>query len=497
MAILNRGMAGAPQGLQMAYMRDPRLRLAQQLQAGATDTSPVGHWSQGLARLAQALAGNRMEDRADSEYRGQAEAYQNDMRGFMAPVMEQGTAGPGPRQGPGGATMRPATFAELSERAGKFSSPYAMEAAQPMLQAAMQAQQAAANRITYKPGEQNGLKGQIGSDGKFIPDPLPRPSNQPRFAFETIGGRRVAIDQSDPTKRMDLGPAGMPEAPKEPGGPFSGNAMDAQALNFVLRPGVDTSSPTYAAAFAHLYGPRSVSQPDGTTVVMQPPVPEGVARPGTQRPQAAPNALSQFSIGGNPPAPPQAAAPQAPPIAAQPPVNGTTTPLPGGGSVTRVGDPRMSPNDRKLIEQATTDAAVLVGSLNEYVNAFERAGPGENIKSIMGVNTPVNTAFSNAALMAKGEALFNLGVLNGPDLEIIRRTLPDPSTLRGQAAGVAGAKAAAQQISKMIQDRITSHYRQKGLEPPNMAEYAAGLRAPTPPLGGGAVADNNDPLGLR
>jgi hypothetical protein len=142
MAILNRGMAGAPQGLQMAYMRDPRLRLAQQLQMSGSDTSPVGHWTQGLARLAQALAGNRMEDRADSEYRGQAEAYQNDMRGLMAPVMEQGTAGPGPRQGPGGATMRPATFAELSERAGKFSSPYAMEAAQPMLQQAMQAQAA-------------------------------------------------------------------------------------------------------------------------------------------------------------------------------------------------------------------------------------------------------------------------------------------------------------------------------------------------------------------
>jgi hypothetical protein len=137
MAILNRGMAGAPQGLQMAYMRDPRLRLAQQLQMSGADTSPVGHWSQGLARLAQALAGNRLEDKADSEYRGQAEAYQNDMRGFMAPVMEQGAAGPGPRQGPGGATMRPANYAELSERAGRFQSPYAMEAARPLMQAAM------------------------------------------------------------------------------------------------------------------------------------------------------------------------------------------------------------------------------------------------------------------------------------------------------------------------------------------------------------------------
>jgi len=151
-------------------VRDPRLRLAQQLQMSGSDTSPVGHWTQGLARLAQALAGNRMEDRADTEYRGQAEAYQNDMRGFMAPIMEQGTAGPGPRQGPGGATMRPATFAELSERAGRFSSPYAMEAARPLMQQAMQQEAAAAARGTYSPvkddagnviGQRNSASGKI------------------------------------------------------------------------------------------------------------------------------------------------------------------------------------------------------------------------------------------------------------------------------------------------------------------------------------------------
>jgi hypothetical protein len=159
MAILNRGMAGAPQALQMAYMRDPRMRLAQQLQAGATDTSPVGHWSQGLARLAQALAGNRLEDKADSEYRGQAEAYQNDMRGFMAPVMEQN-----------GGAMRPANYGELSERAARFASPYSVEAARPLMQAAMQREAEAAARGTYSPvtdnsgnviGQRNSATGKI------------------------------------------------------------------------------------------------------------------------------------------------------------------------------------------------------------------------------------------------------------------------------------------------------------------------------------------------
>jgi hypothetical protein len=229
MAILNRGMAGAPQGLQMAYMRDPRLRLAQQLQMSGSDTSPVGHWSQGLARLAQALAGNRMEDRADSEYRGQAEAYQNDMRGFMAPVMEQGTAGPGPRQGPGGATMRPATFAELSERAGKFSSPYAMEAAQPMMQAAMQQEAALAARGQWKPTTQNGLPGQVNSaTGEFKADPIPRPAtpqqrfmNVPGVGLVDVSGERptvaVAQQREQPGQSRPMTPEerrsfGVPES---------------------------------------------------------------------------------------------------------------------------------------------------------------------------------------------------------------------------------------------------------------------------------------------
>jgi hypothetical protein len=144
--------------------------------------------------------------------------------------------------------------------------------------------------------------------------------------------------------------------------------------------------------------------------------------------------------------------------------------------VQQVGAPRISGPDRQKLETATTDAAVLLNALNGYAEAFGNADLGERGKSIMGINTPVNTAYSNAALMAKGEALYQLGVLNGPDLDIIRRTLPDPSTFKGQAAGVEGAKAAVGQITKLIQDRITSHYQQKGLEPPNMGEYAAGLR---------------------
>jgi hypothetical protein len=202
MAILNRGMAGAPQALQMAYMRDPRMRLAQQLQAGATDASPVGHWSQGLARLAQALAGNRLEGKADAEYRGQAEAYQNDMRGFMAPVMEPGTAGPGPRQGPGGATMRPANAGELAQRAAAFQSPYSMEAARPTLQAAMEREAAEQAKLRDPMYGRTNVRGvglvdmRNGSPNVLIPEQRQAPQrfmNVPGVGLVDVSGERPTV----------------------------------------------------------------------------------------------------------------------------------------------------------------------------------------------------------------------------------------------------------------------------------------------------------------
>lgn len=141
MAILNQGgmgfpaMAGAPQALQMAYMRDPRLRLAQMLQLQGSDASPVQHWTQGAARLAQALAGNYVQDKADREYQKQADDYATERQSLYAPVMEQGAGGAGPRPD---ATMRPAMPAELLQRAQGLRSPYLQDDVRQIQAMAMQ-----------------------------------------------------------------------------------------------------------------------------------------------------------------------------------------------------------------------------------------------------------------------------------------------------------------------------------------------------------------------
>lgn len=247
------------------------------------------------------------------------------------------------------------------------------------------------------------------------------------------------------------------------GGPFTGAGMDPQMANILLKG--DPMSADYELAFLDRYGPRQVTQPDGTTVVMQPPVPMGIPRPGTPRQAGAPAQAM--------PSPP-VQQPSAGPAPAGPPVS--TTPLPGGGSVSRVGEPRISPAEKAKMDKAIAEAATLSNSLDDYVNAFSEAGASERAMSVAGVNTPSNTAYSNAALLAKGEVLFELGVLNGPDLTIIQKTLADPSTLKGQVAGPEAAKAAATTVRRLIQDRLNASRRQQNLPPLDIAQYGKSLR---------------------
>ena len=80
-------------------------------------------------------------------------------------------------------------------------------------------------------------------------------------------------------------------------GQFGGTSMDAQSLNILLAPGADPSSPTYAAAFNQAYGPRTVTQADGTVVTIQPQPPAGIRAPvvSSQSPAVQPQVAAPTS----------------------------------------------------------------------------------------------------------------------------------------------------------------------------------------------------------
>lgn len=162
---------------------------------------------------------------------------------------------------------------------------------------------------------------------------------------------------------------------------------------------------------------------------------------------------------------------------------------------------RSQPSRTELekLHTARTEAATIAAALNDFQREFQNTGTWGAMKSVAGATTPVNTAYNAAALMAKGEALFNLGVLNGPDLDIIRRTLPDPSTMKGATTSNQDMSAAVGKVIDLLQTRLASREKQLGLPVTDVRGVANELRATMPggptqqPTGGpiapGAIED--------
>jgi hypothetical protein len=159
--------------------------------------------------------------------------------------------------------------------------------------------------------------------------------------------------------------------------------------------------------------------------------------------------------------------------------DGGLEPIPGGPA-DPARKPDVTPEEMKKLRTARTEAATIVTALEDFKSSFKKAGTLESVKSVAGMTTPVNTAYNTAALLAKGEELFNLGVLNGPDLDIIRRTLPDPSTMRGASTSVENMEAAVDKVIDLIQTRVAAREGQLGLPVTNVRELANTLKANAP-----------------
>jgi hypothetical protein len=176
---------------------------------------------------------------------------------------------------------------------------------------------------------------------------------------------------------------------------------------------------------------------------------------------------------------------------------GVATPA-AGGDVTPV-DPsrtRTDPavqataGDRSRLRSMEVEAQGILDALQAFRQERNRAGILDRGITAAGIPTPLATAWTNAALLAKGEALFNLGVLNGPDLQIIQRALSDPSTVRGFFTSDAVAERQIAQIENLIRQRLDSARRQ--FNAPLPAQPSPGQPRPA-----GIQADPPDPAPRR
>lgn len=249
---------------------------------------------------------------------------------------------------------------------------------------------------------------------------------------------------------------GMPAAaPDNPDNPL-GNSFDANAINFLTNG--NPSDPMYAAVYNQMAQPKmTFDQATGRMVTITPDM-SAYRRPTTQSTETQQPQLPPPSMRGVPAA--SAPTAQAP--------NGQT----GGLKVDQVEVP-------KDIKDARSEAATLVSALKKFKQSAKSASTTEKVKSIAGLGTELNSSYNSAALLAKGDVLFKLGVLNGPDLDIIRRTITDPSTFSSALVSDKDVAAQTDLIINLINTRLNEFEKNNNLSPTK--------------LDGG----DDDPLGIR
>jgi hypothetical protein len=220
-----------------------------------------------------------------------------------------------------------------------------------------------------------------------------------------------------------------------------------------LDPNQDPNSPTFAAAFNHLYGPKQIAQPDGTVITVTPSPPLGVRQPGRpMAPPAAPPASIDAITGGATAAPEAAqAAPAAPPG-----MTATTTQVPGA-EITRVAPP--SPQAREAARRLDVEAGRVTDAVANFRQALIDNGGGSSIA--VAFNNPrdpkarrVIQAYNNLMTALRSEAFLNTGVLQPGEVRMIDNMLLNPQSTRGVFANMDTYNAGLGEIERFVQQGL-------------------------------------------
>lgn len=146
-----------------------------------------------------------------------------------------------------------------------------------------------------------------------------------------------------------------------------------------------------------------------------------------------------------------------------------------------VADPRGIPSESQhtaFSKLAGATGSVMSG-LDAVTEAYNKADSIDKIKSLV-MDTPMKQILTSARVQAK--ELFNLGVLNGKDFELLSQTIPDPTGFSGlvMPKNMAARMAAAKQIFARA---LTNAAKANGYAPDDAAPPSAGTvnPGPTPP----------------
>ena len=434
---MNKALGGDP--IQRDYAQDPRRLMAQQLMQQGSSTAPVQSPLEGLTRALSGVAGGYFGGQAQRDMQEREQALSSD----ISTAMEAAT----PRVVP----ATPATYSQSGIGDFEPSTPETttkggfagiVDALRPM------------DNPDLDPFRQRALMGAMQQQQTLEAAELARTQ-----AIDALKEQRTYDEVVTERKnRAAIELKGSPEP--ESNMPFSGTGMEAQDRNILLRG--DPSSAAYASAYANQSNPRISVGLDGRQTIVTPNM------SWAREPTYNSNNIPTNTLNGNPLNRPTTE-------------DATQSTLgPNAPTITTSQPKRLLPAVKAKIDKAVNGAATLVNSLLNYQKTFKAADFTERGKSALGLSTPSNNAWTSAALMAKGEELYNLGVLSGPDLEIIQKAFPDPSTRKGALASDADIDSSVNTVIKLIQDKITGMQRINNVPIINIRNFAKELKGLVP-----------------
>ena len=501
-------------GVRRSNPFDARRRYAQQMVQAGSDTSPVQHPLQGAARLAQALVGGWMGGQVEQQEQEALKTEKADAEKKLAMVMAepdpekriQLAATVDPKLGlhlTGQLAVKQAEQASqrknLETAATGFGQIYAPPSGQANTAIASIESAGLPNNGYGAVGRPADAKGSRAHGRYQIMDYNIGPWTQEVLGRAMSPQEFLANSQAQDAVfnakfNQYVKQYGSPEAAARawfagPGGMNNPGASDVNGMT-VQR---------YGQKFAQAYGPGA-TLPQGSADGMPPapspqavngPVLQAPAVPETPRPTPTPQQIAQYQqrlmtgeFGNDQGAASRARAALEAELDRDWQVRRDQDKMRFTQETEAYKDQRdrnqPSRNEVEKLQAARSDAAAIVSALDDFNREFKNTGTWGAIKSVAGYNTPVNTAYNAAALLAKGEQLFHLGVLNGPDLEIIRRTLPDPSTFKGAQTSAADMQTAVNKVVDLLQTRLGAREKQLGLPVTNVRQFAAEVRGATP-----------------
>lgn len=237
------------------------------------------------------------------------------------------------------------------------------------------------------------------------------------------------------------------EQATKPSSLFEGNGMDAQVYNILSTS--DPTSKAYKIAYNYAAQPKTQVGPDGSIVTTKPDL-SAFTAPGGVQATSSPTTVAD---------------------------DGSMTTNVSGVDITRIPGNLPSVTDKSAFKKVKTESASILNALDNLQNAVTGADTKASLSAAAGGlnkgGMSLNSAWTNAALLSKGQSLYDLGVLNGPDLEIIRKALPDPSTVRGLMTNKEAYKIAIDGIRNLIANKLQAYEANYGTTPPTPAAPGA------------------------